>query len=114
MLLPALAARLRVEFELSRRAPAAALAAELLVQPADSVWLPPGTELAWTSGELEPAAAVRDWIEAIAMRSAWNEAALAILDGELEEAADLFAQIGSLPDAARARLRAAEKLLDEG
>ena len=33
---------------------------------------------------------------------------MAILDGELEHAADLFARIGSLPDEAYARLRTRE------
>ena len=46
--------------------------------------------------------------EAIALRSKWSEAALAILDGELGRAGDLFAEIGSLPDEARARLHAGD------
>ena len=51
---------------------------------------------------------MREWIEAIVVRSSWNDAALAILDGELERVAELFVQIGSLPDEARARLCAGD------
>ena len=35
-------------------------------------------------------------------------------DGELERAAEMFVQIGSMPDEARARLRAAEQLVASG
>jgi class 3 adenylate cyclase/tetratricopeptide (TPR) repeat protein len=107
-LLPALATRLRVEFELGRLDDAAALAAELLGNPPNVAPLPPAIELAWTAKPLQTEDAVREWIEAIVIRSAWNDAALAILDGELERAAELFAKIGSLPDEARARLRAGD------
>ena len=40
----------------------------------------------------------------------WTDAAVAILDGDFERAAELFVRIGSLPDEARARLAAAEQL----
>jgi hypothetical protein len=108
MLLPGLSARLRVEFELGHPDHAAALAAELLGCPAAVTEIPPAVELAWTAKPLQTEDAVRDWIKAIVVRSTWNEAALAILDGELERAAELFVQIGSLPDEARARLRAGD------
>ena len=65
---------------------------------------PPPVELAG-GGRLEIAEAVREWIEGIAIQSVWNDAALAILDGELDRAAELFVRIGSMPDEARARLR---------
>ena len=110
-LLPALATRLRVEFELDRLDHAAALAAELLGNPSAVASCPPAVELAWTAERLETANSVRPWIRAIVIQSAWNDAALAILDGKLERAAELFVQIGSLPDEARARMRAAERLV---
>ncbi len=108
VLLPGLSARLRVEFELGHLDHAAVLAAELLGRPAAITEIPPAVELAWTAKALQTEDAVREWIEAIVIQSAWSDAALAILDGELERAADLFMQIGSLPDEARARLRAGD------
>ena len=44
----------------------------------------------------------------------WLQAAGALAGGDFEHAADLYAQIGSLPDEAFARLRAAERLLAAG
>jgi hypothetical protein len=44
----------------------------------------------------------------------WLQAASAIATGRFEEAADRYAAIGSLPDEAFARLRAAEQLLSDG
>jgi hypothetical protein len=42
------------------------------------------------------------------MPSTWNDAARAMLAGDFRRAADVFFQIGSLADEARARLRAGE------
>ena len=44
----------------------------------------------------------------------WLEAALALAEGDPREGARIFAQIGSLPDEAHARLRAAEALAAAG
>jgi tetratricopeptide (TPR) repeat protein len=107
-LLAALGTRLRVEFELGRLDAAAALAAELLGILPRGASFPPAIELAWAAERLEIVDAVRQWIEAIVVRSVWNDAALAVLDGELECAAALFEEIGSLPDEARARLCAGD------
>jgi hypothetical protein len=114
MVLPALGVLLRLESELARLENAAALAAELLRQPAAHSDHPPALELAWTAERLQIADAVREWLDAILYRSAWSDAARAILDDDLERAAELFVQIGSLPDEARARLRAAERLVADG
>jgi class 3 adenylate cyclase/tetratricopeptide (TPR) repeat protein len=46
--------------------------------------------------------------------SRWLEAAQTFLDGELEQAARLYAQIGSRPDEAQARLEAAVHALNSG
>jgi class 3 adenylate cyclase len=47
-------------------------------------------------------------------RSRWFDAAAAFASGDPERAADVYAEIGSVPDEAYARLRAAEQLLDQG
>ncbi|HEX3686959.1 MAG TPA: AAA family ATPase [Gaiellaceae bacterium] len=44
----------------------------------------------------------------------WHEAARRAIRGDLVGAADVYAQIGSVPDEAHARLRAAETLVQEG
>jgi len=44
----------------------------------------------------------------------WHEAARRVASGELVEAADLFAEIGSVPDEASARMKAAEAFLATG
>jgi hypothetical protein len=50
----------------------------------------------------------------VAMPTPWLQAATAMAAGEFEQAADRFAEIGSLPDEAYARLRGAEQLLNAG
>jgi len=47
-------------------------------------------------------------------RSAWRRAAVALFSGNPTGAADIYAEIGSGPDEAYARLRAAELFLGEG
>jgi CheY-like chemotaxis protein len=44
----------------------------------------------------------------------WVEAALAYVSGDFVRAADLYGAIGTLPDEAEARLRAAEQLIEAG
>jgi class 3 adenylate cyclase/tetratricopeptide (TPR) repeat protein len=48
------------------------------------------------------------------LRTPWAQAAMAIATGEFERAAELYAEIGSLPDQSYARLRAAERLFAAG
>jgi hypothetical protein len=50
----------------------------------------------------------------VAMPTPWLQAATAMAADEFEQAADRFAEIGSLPDEAYARLRGAEQLLNAG
>jgi class 3 adenylate cyclase/tetratricopeptide (TPR) repeat protein len=114
MILPALAVRLHVERENRRFEDAADVVRELLASPPGHFACPPAIDLAWAAAQLEIVAPVREWVEAIAYGSTWSNAALAILDGELERAADLFAEIGSLPHEAHARLRLAEQLVAAG
>jgi len=47
-------------------------------------------------------------------RSRWVAAAEGYLAGDLERAAEIYERIGSLPDAAYARLRAAERFVSDG
>jgi hypothetical protein len=49
-----------------------------------------------------------------AVSTPWLEAAAAFAGSDFEQAADRYAEIGSLPDEAFARLRAAERLLVTG
>jgi tetratricopeptide (TPR) repeat protein len=113
-LLPALTVRLFVQLDLGRVDDAAGLADELLACPPRHAGRPPAIELAWAAESLEITHAVQVWIAAIAYRSAWSDAALAIVDGDVDRAGQVFIQIGSLPDAARAWMRAAARLLAEG
>jgi hypothetical protein len=57
-------------------------------------------------------------LEAVAERASastrWLDAARAYAAGAFEEAADIYAEIGSAPDEAYARLRAAEALVAAG
>ena len=71
-------------------------------------WLPASVELAWTAEQLGIADSVSSWIDAIVYPSTWHEAARAILAGDFAQAADIFFQIGSLPDEARALMKAGE------
>jgi predicted ATPase/class 3 adenylate cyclase len=105
VLLPALAVNLRLELELSRVDRALELARELLAQPAAHFNRSPAIELAWAATSLGNTDDVRTWVRRIAYASRWTEAAVAILDGDLVRAADVFARVGSLPDEAYARLR---------
>jgi thioredoxin-like negative regulator of GroEL len=57
---------------------------------------------------------LRAVVENAAISTRWLDAACAYTAGGLEEAADLHAEIGSLPDEAYARLRAAEALIEAG
>jgi hypothetical protein len=44
----------------------------------------------------------------------WHEAASRVISGDLGGAAELYAEIGSVPDEACARLRAADELVRAG
>ncbi|MFO7572904.1 MAG: hypothetical protein R6W48_09955, partial [Gaiellaceae bacterium] len=114
VLLPALAVRLRVELESGQVDFAADLVREILAAPPSHASRPAAIDLAFSANQLATVAATREWIAAIRYRSGWSEAALAVLDDELERAAELFAAAGSRPDEAYVRLRAAERLVAEG
>jgi class 3 adenylate cyclase/tetratricopeptide (TPR) repeat protein len=63
---------------------------------------------------LERAAELVALAGAVAMPTPWLQAATAMAAGRFEEAADTYAKIGSRPDEAYARLRAAEQQLAGG
>ena len=103
-----------MEFELERLDRAAAVAGQLLASAPDHATRPAGIELAWAADRLGNGEEVRKWLGGIAYASRWTDAGLAILDGEFVRAAQLFVEIGSLPDEAIARVAAAEKLATAG
>jgi hypothetical protein len=108
-LLPALAIEARVRVALGDEPGAGALLDELF-----AAW--PGSSLLpgfWTADAAAAAAALDRAEEAAAIaeraspRTRWVEAALAFLHGDYDAAADSYAAIGSVPDEAYARRRAA-------
>ena len=68
----------------------------------------------WVFRKLARTDEMQEWLQRSAARTPWLKAAALILDGELEQAADVYAAIGSVPDEAYARLRAADELVRSG
>jgi class 3 adenylate cyclase/tetratricopeptide (TPR) repeat protein len=68
------------------------------------------SDAAWTLSALGATDELLNVMEAKPGASRWVAAGAAVLRGDLLAAADVFEEIGSLPDEARARLRAAERL----
>ena len=115
-LFPALALHSRAAAE---RAPdeAEASVAELLDglaagQPFWGAWSLPDL-LEGAAGE-ERLVDVRRVLDTATPRTRWYEAVSAAIDGDFVRAADLYGEIGSRPDEALARLRAAERALAAG
>jgi hypothetical protein len=71
-------------------------------------------ELAVVLQALGREAELLELVGGITRPTPWLQAAAAIAHGQFDQAADLYAQIGSLPDEAFARLRAAEHLFAAG
>jgi tetratricopeptide (TPR) repeat protein len=112
----ALAFLLRAQVELGRGDEAESTADELLAHFARGVggaYLAP-LRLAWVGARLGREVEVRDALDALPRAGRWLEAARLVIDARYGQAADLFVQIGSLPEEAYARLRAAESLLEDG
>jgi hypothetical protein len=112
--------RATVAIAVGRRAEAADFASELsamgpVLVAALCAAFPTLADVAWTFRDLgresEFAKAVLD---ADPIKSPWNDAARAIIDGELVRAADTIEAIGHPAAAAYARLRAAEALAKAG
>ena len=70
--------------------------------------------LAWTARAAGEEGQLLDTACQIRLRTDWLEAAVAIANGAFLEAADRYAEIGSRPLEARARLEAAQQLRTEG
>ena len=71
-------------------------------------------EVAWLARRFGRERELAPIIERETMTSRWLQAGKAIVDGDLRGAADVLADIGSLPNEAFFRLRAAEALVAEG
>jgi class 3 adenylate cyclase/tetratricopeptide (TPR) repeat protein len=117
ILFPALACRARVLMETNSAAEADTLVTELLER-----WRSNPVTFAsnWLSYVLPTIIALGRGEElskiakSASVKTRWLEAAVALAEGDPREAAGIFAQIGSLPDEAQARLRAAEVLAAAG
>jgi predicted ATPase len=71
-------------------------------------------DLAWVLSALGRGPELLAPARSARLQTKWIEAALAIVKGEFERAAEIYEQAGSLPDEAFARLKAAESLIAEG
>jgi len=93
-----------------------ALADELL-DAWRSQGVPPGHESVdgvWAFSELGRSSEFADALERGRAQTPWHEAARLVIAGDAAGAADLYREIGSVPDEAYARLRAAAALVGAG
>jgi class 3 adenylate cyclase len=105
----------RLAAELGRLDAARALADELLATVGAGANLFALVSLVWVADGVGVAEELRDRLETLEpATSLWLKAGREILDGELERAAETFAEIGSVPDEAEARLRAGLRLHAQG
>jgi AAA ATPase domain len=118
ILQPALAFQARAVLAAGSVEKASGLASELLAMlarqravVAEPDW---SGELAIVLQALKRGADLINFAAQVTTPTPWLEAATAVAMGEFKRAADLYAEIGSLPDEAFARLRAAEHLLATG
>jgi class 3 adenylate cyclase len=118
MLNPALAFAAAVALRTRKVKAAEALANELLASLADHEGALLGSDwpvdLAIVLAALERGNELADLAATSRLPNRWLEAATAFATGQPERAADLYRQIGSLPDEAVARLQAARHLLGAG
>jgi class 3 adenylate cyclase/tetratricopeptide (TPR) repeat protein len=118
VLYPALAAHARALVSTSRTGEAEARAGELFTMLAeggviatDPDW---SRDLAVVFQAVGQGAALVELLDRPRTPTLWLRAAAAVAAGDYDRAADLYAQIGSLPDEAFARLTAAKQLLTTG
>jgi DNA-binding SARP family transcriptional activator/class 3 adenylate cyclase len=116
-LLPALAFHAHALLDNGRRQEAGTRASELLAVLAKHGVSPgpdwPG-QLAVVLRALGRGSELLELATAVTTPTPWLQAAASIAAGQFQEAAELYARIGLLPDEAFARLRAAEQLLASG
>ena len=110
VLVPALALSARVHAELGRTSEARRFARELLSQHGGFVFV--HVDLAWAAERLGIDAEMHTLLDTM-HPSLWLDSLRAVREREFERAAERFEEIGSIPDAALARLRAAEGLVAE-
>jgi hypothetical protein len=113
---PALALEARILVAAGKREGAAVLADQLVARWASNGIRQPleCADAPWVFRNLARADEMQEWLQRAASRTPWLEAASLILDGEFEQAADVYAAIGSVPDEAYSRLRAADELVRSG
>jgi predicted ATPase/class 3 adenylate cyclase len=117
VLYPALAFSARSLLHAGRTAEAEATADELLAlwaaAPASVLQsnLQSFVDLAWVLSTLGRGPELLLPARSARLQTKWIEAALAIAEGNFERAAEIYAETGSLPDEAYARLKAAEALI---
>jgi len=110
---PALSCRARVLFEAGRATEADAAVDELLTELGDAIGRISNVDIAWMVAPLGRRDAFLAAVERIGRQSRWLDAAKAIADDDFEGAADLFGEIGTAPNEALARLRAAQRLVEQ-
>jgi class 3 adenylate cyclase/tetratricopeptide (TPR) repeat protein len=116
-LLPALSFAAVAAFEADRRSDAERLAAELLAAEAVDHRIPHYSflfDLAWVFVDLGRSDELVAATTQALIRDRWIEVAEQIGRGDYPGAADLYAEIGALPNEAYTRLRAAAQLLEAG
>jgi tetratricopeptide (TPR) repeat protein len=116
-LLPALSFAAVAAFEAGRRSDAERLADELLAADAVDHRIPHYSfvfDLAWVLVDLGRSDELAASTAQALIRDRWIEVAEQIARGDYADAADLYAEIGALPNEAYTRLRAAAQLLDGG
>jgi hypothetical protein len=113
---PALAFEARTRLVVGDREAANGLADELLDAWRVGGVSPPHESVdgAWTFSELDRSVQFVEALDRARGQTPWHEAARFIAAGELAAAADRYAEIGSVPDEAYARLRAAGELVRTG
>jgi class 3 adenylate cyclase len=103
---PAFSESVRVLFGLGHRPEARELCEEAL-----AAWTgvrPQSADLCWVARPLGLEQAFLDALDRYRLATRWKDAARAVVQEEYVRAAEVFAEIGSRPDEALARLRAAE------
>jgi tetratricopeptide (TPR) repeat protein len=112
ILLPALACRARLLLEAGRLEEAEKCVAELLVssEKLPASWV---IDFAVALRALDRGDNLPEWAARVQPGTPWLSAAVAFAAGDFLRAAEICAEIGSLPDEALARLYAAEQLIGE-
>jgi tetratricopeptide (TPR) repeat protein len=113
---PALGFEVRALVAAGENAAAGALADEVVAYWKESgVGIPhESVDSAWSFRDLERTDQLLAALERATAPTPWHEAARRIASGDLVGAANLYDEIGSVPDEAYARLRAAEELVRAG